>query len=172
MQRKHEVFRQVMGFVSQNGRPLQMPSAVDPPFTSPSVPAPFPRPEATSDSYSHGSVGRIRYIQPSCMYTIQAFVNAYVSPTPITYTHYIKCNKKKKNHELKLICCSLTTGDIPKHADEEVWSSGSTSSSLHLFFNLSGIQSQTRAGYQLYVIGAKLRLLKFPEVTIYTRLCR
>lgn len=59
-------------------------------------------------------------------------------------------------------------GDSPKHADEEIWSSGSSSSplSLHLFFNLSAIQSQTRHGFQLYVIGAKLRLLKFAEVKL------
>ncbi len=58
----------------------------------------------------------------------------------------------------------IVTGDGPKHADEEIWSSGSTPLSLHLFFNLSGIQSQTRSGFQLYVTGAKLRLLKFAEV--------
>ena len=63
-------------------------------------------------------------------------------------------------------CLMLSAlGDGPKHADEEIWSSGSTLPlSLHLFFNLSGIQSQTRHGYQLYVTAAKLRLLKFAEV--------
>lgn len=56
-------------------------------------------------------------------------------------------------------------GDTPKHTDEEMWSTGATLPlSLHLFFNLSGIQSQTRHGYQLYVTAAKLRLFKFAEV--------
>lgn len=59
----------------------------------------------------------------------------------------------------------FVTGEGPKHADEEIWSSGSSSPlSFHLFFNLSGIQSQTRNGFQLFVTGAKLRLLKFVEV--------
>ncbi|KZS20368.1 Uncharacterized protein APZ42_012949 [Daphnia magna] len=54
--------------------------------------------------------------------------------------------------------------DTPKHTDEEMWSTGATLPlSLHLFFNLSGIQSQTRHGYQLYVTAAKLRLFKFAE---------
>ncbi|XP_057374620.1 uncharacterized protein LOC130695495 isoform X1 [Daphnia carinata] len=54
--------------------------------------------------------------------------------------------------------------ETPKHTDDEMWSTGATLPlSLHLFFNLSGIQSQTRHGYQLYVTAAKLRLFKFAE---------
>ncbi|XP_046646906.1 uncharacterized protein LOC124336971 isoform X2 [Daphnia pulicaria] len=117
LQRKQEVFRNVLGFVNLNGRP-QVPFISG--GTSPGAPpippffSPFQRPEATVDLQE-----RTRYLQPSC--------------------------------------------DGPKHADEEIWSSGSTPLSLHLFFNLSGIQSQTRDGFQLYVTGAKLRLLKFAE---------
>ncbi|XP_046652736.1 uncharacterized protein LOC124343460 isoform X2 [Daphnia pulicaria] len=118
LQRKQEVFRNVLGFVNLNGRP-QIPAI--PGGTLPGAPpippffSPFQRPEATVDLYE-----RTRYLQPSC--------------------------------------------DGPKHADEEIWSSGSSSPlSFHLFFNLSGIQSQTRNGFQLFVTGAKLRLLKFVE---------
>jgi len=65
LQRKQEVFRNVLGFVNLNGRP-QLPSVSGgtslgappiPPFFSP-----FPRPEATVDLYE-----RTRYLQPSCM---------------------------------------------------------------------------------------------------------
>ena len=67
LQRKQEVFRNVLGFVNLNGRPQLpfIPGGTSP--GSPPVPAffsPFPRPEATVDLYE-----RTRYIQPSCMIT-------------------------------------------------------------------------------------------------------
>jgi hypothetical protein len=143
LQRKQEVFRNVLGFVNLNGRP-QVPFISG--GTSPGAPpippffSPFQRPEATVDLQE-----RTRYLQPSCTMNeiwIAVDKNYFI---PDSYVFFVK-------------------GDGPKHADEEIWSSGSTPLSLHLFFNLSGIQSQTRDGFQLYVTGAKLRLLKFAEV--------
>lgn len=64
IQRKQEVYRQVMGFVSQNGRPLlpsvPVPGAVPPMF------APFARPDVAPELYGQTNVGRVRFIQPSC----------------------------------------------------------------------------------------------------------
>ena len=56
-------------------------------------------------------------------------------------------------------------GETPRNTDEDSWLSlSSASSSLHLFFNMSGVQAQTHQGFQLYLIGAKLRLHKYAEV--------
>lgn len=150
MQRKQEVFRQVMGFVSQNGRPPQVPAIGIPtssaPATFPFQPPVLTRPETTETLGQHTNVGRVRYIQPSCRCQLLLLLLV----TDIQLTVFVWYNM---------------VGVNPKHADEEVWSPGSPSPlSLHLFFNLSSIQSQSRAGHQLYVIGAKLRLLKFAEV--------
>lgn len=65
-----------MGFVIQNGRPLQMVAAGGSP-QSPQSPAAasFPmlpflpvltRPDPPPDGYGHTNVGKVRYIQPSC----------------------------------------------------------------------------------------------------------
>ena len=66
---------------------------------------------------------------------------------------------------LFLFCFNLQ-GEIPRNTDEDTWisSTSTTAASLHLFFNVSAVQAQTRQGYQLYVIGAKLRLHKYAEV--------
>lgn len=149
--RLKEVYLQVMSFVNQNGRPpAQFPNAGGPSMSSSVVASPvspfsppLTRPDSPApDGYGHASVDRIRYIQPSC--------NIFILYSVWIFSYHV----------------TIWLGDSPKHADEEVWASGSSSSplSLHLFFNLSAIQSQTRHGFQLYVIGAKLRLLKFAEV--------
>lgn len=57
IQRKQEVYRQVMGFVAQNGRPAVSAGAFAS-FARPDAPAP--------ELYGQTNVGRVRYLQPSC----------------------------------------------------------------------------------------------------------
>ena len=140
------MFRQVMGFVNQNGRPSQqMPTSFSSTVQPPTQRHPY-------DNSNHQSnVGRAVYIKPSCKFTHE-HIDVKFSLYVINDCFFFLFKPQ---------------GEIPRNTDEDTWiSSTSTTaaSSLHLFFNVSGVQAHTRQGYQLYVIGAKLRLHKYAEV--------
>ena len=139
-----------MGFVNQNGRPSQQMPAL---FSSTVEPPTSQRHSYDSTNLHHSNVGHVRYIQPSCMH--------------ISFSHSLnlKFNLGRINNFVLVLFIYFQTyeGDTPKHTDEDSWVSAS--SSLHLFFNVSSVQAQTHQGFQLYVIGAKLRLHKYAEVS-------